>query len=170
MRYSGDGLFIRANNRHGSNHNYAAKNDASFSPNNAFEIGFSTGNAFEDNIASYSNYGFWLGYSDGTVLRRNLIQSNRFDGVAVEGGNRNTFEENKIDGNRSGIRLWEKSDPGEGQERAPNGANKISGNEVKNSREFGILYPEDWDVLLGQNNFGNNRVDVRRGPAQRTSS
>ena len=41
MRYSGDGLFIRANNRHGSDHNHIARNDGSFSPNNAFEAGFS---------------------------------------------------------------------------------------------------------------------------------
>ena len=166
MRYSGDGFFIRANNWHGSNHNYVAGNDASFSPNNAFEVGFSTDNVFEENIASYSNYGFWLGYSSGTVLRGNLIQSNRFDGVAMEGGSRNTFEANKIDGNRSGIRLWEKAAQGESQERDPDGGHKISGNEVKNSRESGILYPGHWDVFLGGNELDNNQEDVRRGPAE----
>jgi parallel beta-helix repeat protein len=166
MRYSGDGFFIRANNRHGSNHNYVAGNDASFSPNNAFEVGFSTGNAFEENIASYSNYGFWLGYSSGTVLRGNLIQSNRFDGVAMEGGSRNTFEANKIDGNRSGIRLWEKAVQGESQERGPDGGHRISGNEVKNSRESGILYPGHWNVFLGDNDLDNNQEDVRREPAE----
>jgi parallel beta-helix repeat protein len=166
MRYSGDGFFIRANNQHGSNHNYVARNDASFSPNNAFEVGFSEDNAFEGNIASYSNYGFWLGYSNGNVLRGNLINSNRFDGVAMEGGSRNTLEANKLDGNRSGIRLWEKAAQGESQERGPYGGHKISGNEVKNSRETGILYPCHWDVLLGQNDFDNNREDVRRGPPE----
>ena len=166
MRYSGDGFFIRANNRHGSNHNYVAGNDASFSPNNAFEVGFSEGNAFEDNIASYSNYGFWVGYSNETVVRRNLIQSNRFDGVSMESGSRNRFEANKIDGNRSGIRLWEKAVPGESQERGSDGGHKIVGNEVKNSRESGVLYPGHWDVFLGDNDFGSNRDDVRRGSAE----
>jgi parallel beta-helix repeat protein len=166
MRYSGDGFFIRANNRHGSNHNYVARNDASFSPNNAFEAGFSEDNAFEENIASYSNYGFWLGYSSGNVLRGNLMQSNRFDGVAMEGGSRNTLESNKLDGNRSGIRLWEKAAQWESQEQGPYGGHKISGNEVKNSRETGILYPGHWDVLLEQNDFDNNQEDVRRGPPE----
>lgn len=168
MRYSGDGLFVRANNRHGCNHNYIAGNDARFSPNNAFEVVFSEGNAFEENIASYSNYGFWLGYSTGTVLKGNLIQSNRFDGVAMEGGSRNTFEANKIDGNRSGIRLWENAARGESQKRGPDGSHKINGNKIKNSRGSGILYPGHWDVLMGDNELENNQEDLRRGPTEPT--
>jgi parallel beta-helix repeat protein len=76
LRYGGDGFFIRANNRHPSNDNYIARNDGSFSPNNAFEATFSEGNVFEDNVASFSNYGFWLGYSRTTTLRNNRIVSN----------------------------------------------------------------------------------------------
>ena len=106
MRYSGDGFFIRANNRHGCNDNYVARNDASFSPNNAFEAVFSEGNVFEENVASFSNYGFWLGFSRNTTVRANSIQKNRLDGVAIEHGSHNTIEENEIDGNRNGIRLW----------------------------------------------------------------
>ena len=106
MRYCGDGFFIRANNRHSCNHNYVARNDASFSPNNAFEAVFSEFNVFEDNIAAFSNYGFWLGYSRNSVVRGNRISTNRLDGVSIEHGSHNTIEDNDIEGNRTGIRLW----------------------------------------------------------------
>ena len=79
LRYSGDGFFIRAND-----HNYVARNEGSFSPNNAFEAVFSRYNVFEDNVADFSNYGFWLGYSRDTVVLRNRARSNRVDGIAIE--------------------------------------------------------------------------------------
>ena len=69
LRYSGDGFFIRAHNREPSNHNFISGNDGSYSPNNAFEAVFSSENVFEDNVANYSNYGFWLGYSTKTTVK-----------------------------------------------------------------------------------------------------
>ena len=106
LRYSGDGFFIRAHNREPSNHNFISGNDASYSPNNAFEAVFSSGNVFEDNVANYSNYGFWLGYSTDTTVRNNEIRANRFDGIAIEHGRYNRIEGNRIEGNRNGTRLW----------------------------------------------------------------
>ena len=107
LRYSGDGFFIRApHNREPSNHNFISGNDGSYSPNNAFEAVFSSENVFEDNVANYSNYGFWLGYSTNTTVKGNEIRACRFDGIAIEHGQDNRIEENRIERNRNGIRLW----------------------------------------------------------------
>ena len=94
LRYSGDGFFIRApHNREPSNHNFISGNDGSYSPNNAFEAVFSSENVFEDNVANYSNYGFWLGYSTNTTVKGNEIRACRFDGIAIEHGQDNRIEE-----------------------------------------------------------------------------
>ena len=106
LRYSGDGFFIRAHNRAPSNHNFISGNDGSYSPNNAFEAVFSSGNVFEDNIANFSNYGFWLGYSTNSTVKGNEIRACRFDGIAIEHGQDNRIEDNRIERNRNGIRLW----------------------------------------------------------------
>jgi parallel beta-helix repeat protein len=157
LRYGGDGLFIRANNRHGCNHNYVAKNDASFSPNNAFEAGFSEHNVFEDNVADFSNYGFWLGYSRHTTVRRNRVGSNRFDGIAIEQGSHNRIEENDIGDNRYGIRLWRASS----NDRAePSEVCVVRGNRITGSRESGVLFGRADDVVLEANVFRSNRKDV----------
>ena len=111
LRYSGDGFFIRAHNREPSNHNYISGNDGSYSPNNAFEAVFSSGNVFEDNIANFSNYGFWLGYSTNTTVKGNEIRACRFDGIAIEHGQENHIEDNRIENNRNGIRLWSSPPP-----------------------------------------------------------
>ena len=161
MRYSGDGFFIRANNRRSSNHNYIARNDASFSPNNAFEAVFSEHNVFEDNVAHFSNYGFWLGYSRYTVVRKNHIRSNRLDGVAIEHGSHNTVEENEIDGNRFGIRLWRGRS---GAKKDPSRDYKIRGNLIRDSRECGVLYSDTDDVILEENVYENNETNVREEP------
>ena len=165
LRYSGDGFFIRANNRGSSNHNFISANDASHSPNNAFEAVFSSGNVFEDNIANYSNYGFWLGYSTTTTVRRNEIRANRFDGIAIEHGRANHIEDNLIEGNRNGIRLW--SDPapeGPPPRSLPLRNYTISGNQIEDSREGGILVTDDHEVGLEGNRFERNRRDFVRRP------
>ena len=166
LRYSGDGFFIRAHNRPPSNDNFIAGNDGSYSPNNAFEAVFSSGNVFEGNIANYSNYGFWLGYSTDTTVRGNEIRANRFDGVAIEHGRDNSIEDNRIERNRNGIRLWsdgapERRDIGEGDVAARHYA--IRGNRIEDSRECGISVTDDHDVDMEENGFrGNQRDWVRR--------
>ena len=158
MRYSGDGLFIRANNRHSSNHNYVALNDASFSPNNAFEAVFSEHNVFEENVAAYSNYGFWLGYSRHTAVRGNRIRWNRLDGVAIEHGSHNAIEANEIEGNRHGIRLWQ---DGRHANKDRSEDYVIRGNQIRSSRECGVLYSDTAGVVLENNTYQNNVADVR---------
>lgn len=164
LRYSGDGFFIRGSNREPSNHNLVSGNDGSYSPNNAFEAGFSSGNVFEDNIANFSNYGFWLGYSTNTTVKGNEIRACRFDGIAIEHGQDNRIEENRIEKNRNGIRLWSDR-PTEGQTNRdlPSRRYAISGNRIKDSRDCGISATEDHQVVLQGNCFERNRREyVRR--------
>ena len=156
LRYSGDGFFIRANNGHSSDHNYIARNDASFSPNNAFEAGFSQHNVFEENVADFSNYGFWLGFSSDTVVSHNLIRSNRFDGIAIDSGHRNTIQENRIEGNRNGIRLW--SD----RPADPSQITNVVRNKIKASRECAVFAGRGQLVSVEDNALGNNGRDVVR--------
>ena len=159
LRFSGDGLFIRANNRHSSDHNYIARNDGSYSPNNAFEAVFSVGNVFEDNVADNSNYGFWLGYSRQTVVRGNRIRSNRLDGIAIEHGSDNVIEGNVIAANRNGVRLWwAPSDLGDD----PSSGYVIRDNLVSGSRDRAISATDTTEVMLSSNELRDNLADVSR--------
>ena len=159
LRYSGDGLFIRANNRHSSDHNYIARNDGSHSPNNAFEAVFSAGNVFEDNTADRSNYGFWLGYSKQTVVRGNRVRSNRHDGVAIEHGSGNHIERNIIRDNRHGVRLWwAPSDLGDD----PSSGYVIHDNRISESRDHAISITDTTDVTLSSNDLRDNWAGISR--------
>ena len=167
LRYSGDGFFIRANNRHGCNNNYIARNDGSYSPNNAFEVDFSENNIFENNVADFSNYGFWLGYCRATIVRDNQVFSNRLDGIAVANGDQVTIEGNRIDNNRIGLRLWQEANQGNQKKAARNATSirsNIFNNEISNSRSGAILYQFPTDAVVKGNNYQNNPFDYRRGP------
>ena len=165
LRYSGNGFFIRAHNRPPSNDNFIAGNDGSYSPNNAFEAVFSSGNVFENNVANYSNYGFWLGYSTDTTVRGNEIRANRFDGIAIEHGRENVIEGNRIERNRNGIRLWSDADPNRpSSDDAPPRKYTVSGNQIEDSRDCGIMVTEDHDVNMNENGFRGNRRDYMRQP------
>jgi parallel beta-helix repeat protein len=103
--YSGDGFFI--GNEYGapSNYNTMAGNDGSYSPHNAFETTFSDGNIFENNIASHSNYGFWLGYSYNMRVTGNAIDDNSATGIEIDHGRNNQIERNSLQRNQAGIIL-----------------------------------------------------------------
>ena len=154
LRYSGDGFFIRANNGHSCDHNYIARNDASFSPNNAFEAGFSQHNVFEENVASFSNYGFWLGFSSDTVVRHNRILANRLDGMAIDSGNQNNIQGNKIQGNRNGVRLWS-GRPGELSQ-----ITSVVRNEINASRECAVLVGKGQLASVEDNMLNSNGCEV----------
>ena len=154
LRYSGDGFFIRANNGHSCDHNYIARNDASFSPNNAFESGFSQHNGFEENVASFSNYGFWLGFSSDTVVRHNRILANRLDGIAIDSGNQNNIQGNKIQGNRNGVRLWS-GRPGELSQ-----ITSVVRNEINASRECAVLVGKGQLASVEDNMLNSNGCEV----------
>ena len=165
LRYSGDGFFIRGHHGEPSNDNLVSRNDASYSPNNAFEAVFCSGNVFEDNVANYSNYGFWLGYSTDSTVRGNEIRGNRCDGIVIEHGQNNAIERNRIEGNRNGIRLW--SDPARQALSNPGNPRRcyaVSGNRIAASRECGISVTDDHDVALADNVYELNARDFQRRP------
>jgi parallel beta-helix repeat protein len=112
-RLGGDGFFLAGLTPDGidvgCNHNLFEENDASYSPNNAFEGVFSKGNIYRGNKANHSNYGFWLGFSSDCVIANNQIYSNRQAGIAVENGTHFEVLENTIQNNAHGILLWTRS-------------------------------------------------------------
>jgi parallel beta-helix repeat protein len=106
----GDGIFVAGYFHPGGvtpcNDNLFEENDCRLSPNNAIESTFSGGNIFRRNDCSRSNYGFWLGYSWNNVLEDNIIEFNRWVGVAVEHGFDFVMRNNRIRLNGEGVRLW----------------------------------------------------------------
>ena len=104
---SGDGFFLSGNRPRvtPSIGNLVARNDASHAYHNAFESTFSAWNTFLDNRADSSDYGFWLGYSRGNVVRGNTILGSRSTAIAIEHGGENEIAENTIIGGRTGLRL-----------------------------------------------------------------
>jgi parallel beta-helix repeat protein len=114
-RLGGDGFFLSGmtpgNETVGCDNNLFEDNDASYSPNNAFEATFSRGNIFRGNYANFSNYGFWLGFSRDGTIENNQIIGNRQAGIAAENGVNFNVNRNIISNNRHGILLWSKHLP-----------------------------------------------------------
>jgi parallel beta-helix repeat protein len=109
-RLGGDGFFLAGLTPSGidvgCNNNLFQENDASYSPNNAFEGVFSKGNTYRGNKANHSNYGFWLGFSSDCILKDNQIYNNRQAGIAVENGIHFEVLDNDIQNNTHGILIW----------------------------------------------------------------
>lgn len=109
-RMSGDGFFLAglspAGDACGCNENIFENNDASLSPNISFEATFCENNVFRENIASRSNFGFWLGFSKNFVVEGNQIIQNRQAGIAVENGVYFVVRNNHFQGNKYGVLLW----------------------------------------------------------------
>jgi parallel beta-helix repeat protein len=112
-RLGGDGFFLAGLTPDGidvgCNNNLFEENDASYSPNNAFEGVFSKGNVYKGNKANHSNYGFWLGFSSDCTLKDNQIYNNRQAGIAVENGIHFEVVNNDIQNNAHGILIWTRS-------------------------------------------------------------
>lgn len=112
-RLGGDGFFLAGLTPDGidvgCNNNLFEENDASYSPNNAFEGVFSKGNIYRRNKANHSNYGFWLGFSGDCTLEDNQVYNNRQAGIAVENGVGFRVTRNDIRSNTHGILLWSRS-------------------------------------------------------------
>jgi parallel beta-helix repeat protein len=106
----GDGIFIAGYEHPGHvepcNDNLFEENDCRLSPNNAIEATFSKGNVFRRNNCSRSNYGFGLGYSWENTLEDNVVEYNRFVGIAAEHAHEMVIRDNKISLNGEGVRLW----------------------------------------------------------------
>lgn len=115
LRGGGDGVFLGGFHKDlikmPCNDNVFEGNDASWSPNIAFEATFSARNVFRANRADNSNYGFWLGYASATTVEGNSIRGNRIAGVAIEHGHHNTIRNNTFERNRDGAQFWVNAKP-----------------------------------------------------------
>jgi parallel beta-helix repeat protein len=85
ITYGGDGLFLRAVIGACPHHNTVDGNDTSYSPHNAIES-WCDDNSYRNNKANFSNYGFWLGGSDRTVIENNVVTDNHVDGFSIQIG------------------------------------------------------------------------------------
>lgn len=114
-RLGGDGFFLAglspAYQAVPCNDNLFEENDASWSPNIAFEATFSAGNIYRSNYANHCNYGFWLGFSRGGVLEDNQMIGNHQAGIAVENGFDFKVRRNLFQDNGHGVLLWSKHIP-----------------------------------------------------------
>jgi parallel beta-helix repeat protein len=108
LTWSGDGLFLSGHRPllSPSIGNLVIRNDASHAYHNAFEATFSAWNIFIENRADSADYGFWLGYSRGTIVRGNHLSGSRTAAVAIEHGGENELTGNTIIGGPVGIRLF----------------------------------------------------------------
>ncbi|MFI5234637.1 MAG: NosD domain-containing protein [Gemmatimonadales bacterium] len=108
LQGSGDGFFLSGQppEMGASNGNFVARNNASFSPHNAFESTFSDGNTFLENRADSSDYGYWLGYSTHTLVRGSTVIGSKSAGIAIEHGRDNEVRSNLVLGGHIGIRLF----------------------------------------------------------------
>ncbi len=115
LTWSGDGFFLSGHRPlvSPSIGNLVYRNDASHAWHNAFEATFSAWNVFLENHADSSGYGFWLGYSRGTVVRGNIILGTRTAAIAIEHGGENELAENVIIGGETGIHLFAPDEHGE---------------------------------------------------------
>ena len=124
LTHSGDGFFLthrgdKFDEKVGkielfgpSNDNVIAFNDGSWSTANAFEGTFSTGNVYYKNWANDSlAAGFWLGYSDESLVLENEVKRNKNSGVAIEHGRLNVVQANAIEESAwAGVAFWTSED------------------------------------------------------------
>jgi parallel beta-helix repeat protein len=114
-RLGGDGFFLGGltpdHKPVPCNNNLFEENDASYSPNIAFEATFSRGNIYTKNIANHCNYGFWLGFSRDGRLEGNHVENCSQAGIATENGFNFQVRDNSFESCRYAILLWSKHIP-----------------------------------------------------------
>lgn len=155
--WSGDGIFL-GQYQHSTilNNNYFAYNECSYSPHNAIEATFASGNVYKHNICNYSWYGFWLGYSFNTIVDSNEVNGNFTDGIAIDRGFSNSITHNTIFDNPIGIELWEGS-PISGYANQHSKDYLISDNVIKGN-STGISATKTQHAVIKNNQFLYNQA------------
>lgn len=155
--HSGDGYFVsKPHTGHSSDDNYVAFNDGSYSPHNAFESTFTSGDQFYRNRADHSDYGFWLGFSRNTTVTDNHVEGCKHDGIAIEHGSGNFIVRNEIiENGRAGIHLFRRQPVPDPSRNYVILQNQIAGNKI------GILLNQTYDVIATDNNFNKNPIPVK---------
>ncbi len=113
-RLGGDGFFLAGLHPNGTpcgcNENIFEENDASLSPNIAFESTFCEKNVFKNNFADRCNFGFWCGYSKDFIIENNRILYNRQAGIAVENGVGFKVQRNTFQSCGNGVLMWSRQE------------------------------------------------------------
>jgi parallel beta-helix repeat protein len=169
LTYGGDGLFLRAVIGQCPHHNHVEGNDTSFSPHNAIES-WCDDNTYLNNQANDSDYGFWLGGSDRTIVRGNQVNNNKTDGMSIQIGESRTMiiEDNTIKGNgRVGIlatgREYQSWDPLTkwGTKLANASQYVIQKNTFASNGKWDLFLTSIRGVLLAANTYGGtNTVSI----------
>ncbi len=170
----GDGIFVAGYEHPGNidpcNDNLFEDNDCRLSPNNAIESTFSKGNVFRRNHCSRCNYGFWMGFSWENTLEDNIIEFNRFVGVAAEHAHDFVMRGNTFRLNGEGVRLWTRGGavvpywPGfEVSYNITLENNTFEGNRLGFAGYTGTetREPEAYGYVLRHNSFKDNRVGAQ---------
>ncbi len=171
--HSGDGFFLYAGHettqrtgRGGSNDNVVVGNDFRFAVANGIEATFSSGNVFDGNDGSGSDYGIWAGYSRDSRFTRNVLRDCRTAGVAIEHGNGNMIAENDMAGARYGVRLWWDDDPdlvggvyGQHQDTS-SGRNVLLANQIA-ATDAAVSLESDVGTRLLGNRFPGPATQIR---------
>jgi parallel beta-helix repeat protein len=100
--------------RRGCNDNLFLDNDFSYAPAHGIEMTFSFGNVFARNrIVQNAICGFWLGYSQDSLIAENHIEGNggmgyglERGGVNIEHGSGNRILRNTFLNNKAAVHLW----------------------------------------------------------------
>ena len=108
--HSGDGFFLWAgqttmnNGSGGCNDNLIFYNNFSYAPTNGIEVTFSRNRISHNKMYACDN-GIWGGYSYNTQIVNNEIRNCTL-GIAIEHGQENTIEGNKVAECKEAIKLW----------------------------------------------------------------
>ncbi len=168
FQYGGDGFFIGNEWGLPSNNNTVSQNDGSYSSGNAFEATFSENNNFSENLASFSNFGFWLGYSHHTTVDRNIMENNNYDGVAIEHGHNNIITSNTIKSSkRAGINLWTNYNStlvSLFPDRKYSFGNTITGNTLAGNSQ-NLQFVGNTDTIVRQNSLTDSSIGFYLGQA-----
>ncbi len=96
----------------GSDRNLFYGNDLRYSPANALEATFSSGNlVVENRLSGCAQHGIWAGYSNRMLVLRNEIHGAQGGGVTIEHGQECVIAENHFDGNNRAVELYWDPDP-----------------------------------------------------------
>ncbi|OGK21173.1 hypothetical protein A2866_00165 [Candidatus Roizmanbacteria bacterium RIFCSPHIGHO2_01_FULL_39_8] len=144
---NGDGFYINGCSGHTpSSNNKILRNTANGSQyGNAFEATFSSLNTFEGNSTSDSRFGYWLGYSNNTIVKNNYAKAN-LGGINIANSSCNLVENNtSISGDESHNKVWLDLQKPICQERSELIVQKcentklVSNNQELNSQSCGLV-------------------------------
>ncbi|MBS3164121.1 right-handed parallel beta-helix repeat-containing protein [Candidatus Woesearchaeota archaeon] len=155
IRQGGDSYFgagaSAAADMLGTNGNYVADNDFSYAWHHGVEHTFAKNNVFErNNVSNARRNGFWLGYSEYTIVRENDMSNDSWGAVDNEMGRHNLYLNNTIFKGGDGIVLYNTNTTN----------NTIANNTILNTTAEGIKLQNDSFTRIIGNTISGNPVSI----------